>query len=373
MEHARLSASGAKKWLNCPLSVTLEEQIPEESSIYAEEGTKAHELAESMVKKALNIEDIIEDIYVEPEDKEQAKYIEKYCDYVVERYNSYPNAIIEIEKRVDFSPWVPDGFGTSDTIILAGDTIEIIDLKYGKGVKVHAENNPQLMLYALGALNDYGFAVNPEKVIMSIVQPRLDHISSSEISIKELLDFGKEVKPKALKAHKGEGECVPGEHCNTGFCRAKPICRAYANSQLEIAKLEDKAPHTLSSEEIAEILDKVDLLSAWCKSVKEHALKEALKGTNYKGYKLVEGRSLRCYGVEEKEIIDVLKDNGYVDEEIYDKELKSISKLEKALGKSKVKQLIGEYIVKPPGKPTLVADTDERPAIGSALNDFKDI
>ena len=273
MKHAKLSASGSKKWLNCPLSVKLESKIPNESSTYAEEGTKAHELSELKLRRKLNL--IGNKVYADELSKlsfddEMDKYTDYYCDAVLGIVYKYDlnYSMVKLEERVDFSPWVIEGFGTSDVIVISNNVLEIIDLKYGKGVLVSAENNPQLMLYALGVLNDYGYLYNIEKVIMTIVQPRLDNISSFSISIPELLEWGKDVRVRASKAYNGEGECIVGKHCDEGFCRAKPICKAYADERLKLAKFEFKHPQELSNDDIADILEKVDGLVKWGKLLK---------------------------------------------------------------------------------------------------------
>ena len=280
MLHARLSASGAKKWLACPLSVKLEEQIPEEKSIYAEEGTLAHALAEARLKFALGyikdkqMDELIDKNIPKSEiNVEMWDHIADYIDEVLTILSKYNHGqlTVELEQRVDFSEWVPEGFGTSDVIAIADDTVEIIDLKYGKGVKVSADNNPQLMLYALGALHEYSWLCDFKKVALNIIQPRLKNVSRFEMSVEELLAWGEEIKPKALQAYNGEGECVVGKHCDEGFCRAKPICRAYAEERLKIARFEFKDPNELDNDDIAEILGNVDELVKWSKAVKDYA------------------------------------------------------------------------------------------------------
>ena len=377
MKHAKLSASGAKKWLNCPLSVMLESKMPKTESVYAEEGTKAHALSELKLKRNLNL--ISKDTYDSELNKldvcpEMDRYTDYYCDAVLEIVHKYDRnySMVKLEERVDFSPWVIKGFGTSDVIVISDNIIEIIDLKYGKGVLVSAENNPQLMLYALGVLNDYGYLYNIEKVIMTIVQPRLDNISSFSISIPELLEWGQDVKVKAIKAYNGEGECVVGNHCDECFCRARAICKAYADEKLEIAKYEFKGPEELDVNDLSDILSKIDKLVAWGNIVKKYALNQALDGVTINGYKLVEGRSNRAYGVDESRIASILISNGYDEHEIYEKSIKSVSSMEKWLGKSKFKSILGDLVIKPPGKPTLVPVDDPRQEFNSAINDFKE-
>lgn len=378
MKHAKLSASGSKKWLNCPLSVKLKSKIPNESSTYAEEGTKAHELSELKLRRKLNL--IGNKVYADELSKlsfddEMDKYTDYYCDAVLGIVYKYDlnYSMVKLEERVDFSPWVIEGFGTSDVIVISNNVLEIIDLKYGKGVLVSAENNPQLMLYALGVLNDYGYLYNIEKVIMTIVQPRLDNISSFSISIPELLEWGKDVRVRASKAYNGEGECVVGNHCDDGFCRARAICKAYADNKLEIAKHEFKDPEELDVNDLSDILSKIDKLVAWGNIVKKYALNQALDGVTINGYKLVEGRSNRAYGVDESKIASILISNGYDEHEIYEKSIKSVSSMEKWLGKNKFKSILGELVIKTPGKPTLVPVDDPRQEFNSAIKDFNNI
>lgn len=378
MKHAKLSASGAKKWLNCPLSVTLESLIEEPESPYAIEGTKAHNVSELKLKRKLNR--ISKEIYDKEilnldVDEEMHHYTDDYCDNVLEIVYKYDlnYSLIKLEGRVDFSPWVPEGFGTSDVIIISGSTMNIIDLKYGKGVQVNAENNPQLMLYALGALNDYGFLCSIDNVIITIIQPRLDHISSFEMSAKELLSWGDSIKPKAFNAFNGVGECVVGSHCTEGFCKARPICRAYAKQKLNLKNYGNKEPEQLTNQETVEILNLSKGLVEWCNSVREYAIKQALKGEEYEGYKLVEGRSTRAFNIDEDKVIDVLKTAGFTQEELCKTTLKSLTTLEKQLGKKEFEKHLGEFISKKQGAPTLSPVTDQRPIYNSAEEDFKDV
>src|SRR5690606_33442378 len=276
-KHAILSASGAHRWLNCPLSARLEEHFPDEPSTYAEEVTKAHKLAEGILLDKID----------EPAPDEMFEHVSRYVEVVLEKLT--PGADLYVEQRLDFSPWVPEGFGTGDAVIVSDEAIEIVDLKYGKGVKVDAEENPQLRLYALGAYNQFGMIYNFDRVRMTIVQPRLDHVSTEKLSLKELLQWGEEIKPIAQKAFKGEGEFNPGPHCR--FCRARRSCRARAEAILQMARYEFRKPELLSDEEVAEILAQAEELAAWAKDVKDFALSHAyLHGVKIPGFKVVEGR-----------------------------------------------------------------------------------
>lgn len=382
--HAKLSASGAKKWLNCPASVTLESKFPDTSSTYAVEGTIAHALGEAKLRLATGqITRVQYHKTIEPlettEDMEE--YTDEYRDFVLERYNDlkgrYDETALLLEQRLNYDDWVPGGFGTGDAVIIGGNTIEIIDLKYGKGVEVSAQGNPQLRLYALGAVSEYGFLFDIDTVRMTIFQPRLDNIDVEELTYDELINWGKEVIPKAEQADKGSDECHAGSHCDDGFCKARPICRAYAEERCKLVAMDFKPPLELSVDEIAEIIDQSEHLATWAKLVKDFALDQAVnKGVCYPGFKVVEGRSNRKYAVSDKEIADKLIQNGCCESDIYKKEILSISKMEALLGKKKFNEFLGKLVIKPQGKPTLVPTEDSRPEINTAekaAEDFKDI
>src|SRR5690606_2558332 len=354
-KHAILSASGAHRWLNCPLSARLEEHFPDEPSTYAEEVTKAHKLAEGILLDKID----------EPAPDEMFEHVSRYVEVVLEKLT--PGADLYVEQRLDFSPWVPEGFGTGDAVIVSDDVLEIIDLKYGKGVQVDAEGNPQLRLYALGAYNQFGMIYNFDRVRMTIVQPRLDHVSTEKLSLKELLQWGEEIKPIAQKAFKGEGEFNPGPHCR--FCRARRSCRARAEANLQMARFEFRKPELLSVEEVAEILAQAEELAAWAKDVKDFALSQAyLHGVKIPGFKVVEGRSTRKI-TDDAELAKRLEAEGY---DPYKKVMKTLTELEKTVGKKRFAELADGLIVKPPGKPTLVEETDKRPEISRAAMEFKD-
>ena len=378
MLHAKLSASGAKKWINCPLSVLLESKMPNEETSYAKEGTKAHELSELKLKRELNLigkESYDIEISKFDYDDEMDKYTDYYCDAVLEIVHKYDRnySMVKLEERVDFSPWVPEGFGTSDVIVLSDKVLEIIDLKYGKGVKVYADNNPQLMLYALGVLNDYNYICDIEEINLTIVQPRLDNISSFKINVYDLLEWGEDIKVKALKAYNADGDCVVGKHCDDGFCKARPICKAYADERLKIAKYDFRDPAELSADDIADILGSVDELVRWSKTIKDYALSKALAGEEYKGFKIVEGRSNRAFNIDDLEVIKLLTKEGYRESDVCETTLKSLSSIEKMIGKKDFKDILGNHVIKPMGKPTLVPIDDVRPVYNSAINDFNNI
>lgn len=379
MAHAILSASGASRWMACTPSARLEQQFENKTSEYAAEGTLAHELGELKLKKVLEglssrsfnskLKKIQENkLYT----ADMPDYVDVYVDTCLERYSEAraktPDALFKIEQRLDFSKWVPEGFGTGDFVIIADGTMEVCDLKYGKGVPVSADNNKQMMLYALGAISEFGFLYDIEKVRMTIIQPRLDNISTFEVTVEELLKWAEEfVRPRAELAIKGEGEFFSGDHCR--FCRAKAVCRARADKNLELAKYDFQEPPTMDNNDIAYVLSKVDELVSWASDVKEYALEEALKGEEFDGFKVVEGRSNRRWSSED-DVAKVLIAEGFQESMIYTRKLDGISKIESAIGKKEVKRLLGEFIIKPVGKPTLVPITDKREPYNPAKADF---
>ena len=358
-KHAILSASGAYRWLNCPPSARLEAELPDEVSEYAAEGTTAHKMAEEWLR------DWIDNGYLLEHEGEMADYVQRYIDIVLEKIK--PDSEVFLEQRLDFSPWVPEGFGTGDAVIITDDVLEIVDLKYGKGVPVSAENNPQLRLYALGAVNEFSVLFDFERIRTTIVQPRLDSVTSEELTLDELLEWGEQIKPIAQQAYEGKGEFKAGDHCR--FCKARRTCRARAEANLELARYEFRQPELLTVEEVAEILAKAEELAAWAKDVKEYALTQAYRhGVKFPGWKVVEGRSTRKI-TDEAELAKRLAAEGY---DPFKQVLKTITELEKTVGKKKFAELSAGLVEKPPGKPTLVPESDERPEISSAALDFKE-
>ena len=379
MAHALLSASGAKRWMACPPSARLEAELPESSSKFAQEGSLAHELAEVYLAKALGMIDKFEFnkrlkwIY---EDElyslDMDDYVGVYVDEVIRRLNEAranhsEDAEIFIEQRIDFSRWVPEGFGTGDAVIVAGGIIEVVDLKYGKGVPVDAEDNPQMRLYGLGAYEAYDALYDIQTVRTTIVQPRLDSISTEELSAEELLRWAnEEVKPKADLAFKGEGDFCSGDHCK--FCKLKATCRARAEANLALEKYSRRSGSELAPEEIGEILFRADELQKWAKDLQEYALIQAEKhGVRFPGWKLVAGRSNRSY--TDKDAVAAVLLAHFDEDTIYEKSLLGITALEKAIGKTKVKELLEDaeekLIIKPVGKPTLAPESDKRPELNS--------
>ena len=372
-EHALLSASSSHRWIACPPSARLEENFENKDSIFAAEGTVAHALAEYKLKKYLGIKS--QKPKSEFDEKELEYYTDIYFDYgcelIAEAKARSKDPIILVEKKLDFSNCVPKGFGTGDLVIVADKILDIMDLKYGKGVEVSAVNNPQMMLYAIGALNLFDSLYDIEKVRMTICQPRLDNISTFEITVDDLIKWAEDVvKPKADLAIKGEGEFCAGEHCR--FCRAKFNCRARAEENMKMAQYDFRKGPLLTDDEITEILSGIDELQKWANDIQAYALDKAVnENKKWDGFKLVEGRSSRKYSDEEA-VSKTLIDAGFEEEDIYSKNLLGITAMEKAMGKKKFKELLKDLVYKTQGKLTLVAQSDKRPEIKSTAEvDFK--
>lgn len=363
-QHAVLSASSSHRWLICPPSARYEQEFPSEISPYAEEGTRAHALAEGWLRHLLYEMDPPPNEDDAPDEMRDA--VQEYVNTVIagaaRRKDCY------IEQRISLGPWVPEGFGTSDAIAVAGNELRVYDLKYGKGVPVSAEGNPQARLYALGALHTIGWLYEIDRVRTTIVQPRLDSVSSEELSVADLLAWGETVKTVARAAFEGEGEFAPGEHCR--FCRARQVCRARAEQNLGLAKWEFRRPPNVTTEEIAQILMDSQELEHWLGGLRDYALATALQGTVYPGWKVVEGRANRRY-TDESDVLGKLLDREDVDA-LAPRQLIGIPAMEKALGKEVFAQLVKPHVVKPIGKPTLVPESDKREPINPAALDFKE-
>ena len=372
-DHALLSASSAHRWLACPPSAVVAEAYPEQDTDYTREGTVAHEIAEIYASDdVIDIEATTEDIAKEIT-KEMIECAEAYRDYIQELKKS-DDAIVLLEQRVDFSPWVPEGFGTCDCIMIQGDTLTIIDYKYGQGVAVSATDNPQMKLYALGALNDYGIALDVSKVEMHIFQPRLNNISTDSLTAQELTEWAeKTVKPTAEKAFKGKGTYSAGEHCR--FCPHAGRCRSLAKICTEYVEAHDLrvAVPVLAPHEIAEALRMEPLIQLWLKRIKSQALTTMLDGGEVPGWKVVEGKLGNRKWKDELEVAKALEAAGYSREEITETKILSPSQMDKAIGKKKAAELLEQLIDRAPGAPTLAPETDKRPAydrLAEAQNDF---
>lgn len=367
--HAVLSASASKRWLNCPPSAKLNAEIPDITTEYAKEGTDAHELAEYKVNQLLGIKADNPTENLDYYNQEMEDCTDSYAQYIAEQMSQYSSPVVMVEQRLDFSRYVPGGFGTGDCIIVADDTLTVVDFKYGKGVAVEAEHNPQMMLYALGALEMFSILYDIIEIQMVIFQPRIENISEFSMPVSDLMNWAEnELKPKAELAAKGEGEFCAGEHCR--FCKVKNTCRKRAEYNLAIAKYDFAPPDMLEDSEIEMILERADALTAWAADVKEYALSEALKGRKWNGYKVVEGRSNRKY-TDEKAVVSAVKAAGK--DPYSEPKILGITEMTKMLGgKKKFDELLSKYVCKPQGKPTLVPESDKRKEWSSAENDFQE-
>lgn len=374
--HAKLSASGASRWATCPGSVQMEEGIPDKESVYAQEGTLAHEMSELKLKHYLDpkgfgkrklnaaIKKLKEN---ELYQAEMESYTDNYVDFIKEKALSFSsNPYIEIEKRVDFSRWVDGGFGTCDCVLIHGSTLSIIDLKYGKGVPVSAEQNEQLILYALGAYDAFNLIYNLDKIELNIVQPRINNFSTWEISLTELLLWGDYFKVQAEKALGGNGELVPSaKACK--FCKARDICTARAKNNLSLESEIKLKPNEIPKDKLYEYISRGEDIAKWVADLKAYALDMCLKGEDVKGLKAVAGRTSRSW-TNQDEAINKLIEGGIDEAIIYDKVPLTLAKLEKALGKQQFTTLVGDLVVTSEGKPTLVFENDKRPAITNTVN-----
>lgn len=370
-KHAFLSASASHRWLNCPPSAKLCEGIKDRASPYAQEGTDCHELCAYLVEKALSIDTKDPTEGLSFYNAEMQNCADEYCNFVLEQienakaYCTDPKVMIE--QRLDFSRWVENGFGTGDCVIVADEVLQIIDYKHGLGVLVSAQDNSQMMCYALGALELFDGIYDISTVQMTIFQPRRDNISSYSIQKEELLKWAEdELAPTAKLAYEGGGEFKAGDHCT--FCKVKATCRKRAEHNLELAKYDFEMPALLDELEIAAILPKIDDLISWGNDIKDYALQMAQSGTHYDGWKLVEGRSNRKY-TDDAAVVATVKEAGY---DPYEQKLLGVTAMSSLLGKKKFEELLSGLIHKPPGKPALVPESDKRPAMNTAANDFKD-
>jgi hypothetical protein len=376
-DHALLSASGASRWLKCPPSARMEDDLPDTTSEFAREGTVAHEVCEILLRKHLGLiakATATKNINKLKKDKlfsaEMIDHANDYIDYITEKVKS-DDAVVLVEEQLDFSQYVPEGFGTGDCIIIQDGVLSIIDFKYGKGVSVSAEDNPQMMLYALGAVEMFGFIYEFDKVEMCIFQPRINNISESFETVEELIKWGElTVVPTAELAFEGAGEFIAGDHCR--FCKLRNKCKYLADYCLETVKDEfedidgrlDKS--LLAPEDIAMIIGRMKTVQNWLKDVESYAINGILEGTlDVPGYKVVEGRSNRTYKDQDKVAV-VLTANGYPESVLFEKKLLTITAMEKAVGKKNFNTLLADLIEKPKGKPTIVPLSDKRSAYTAA-------
>lgn len=385
--HALLSASAAHRWLNCPPSAKICAELPDIESEYAKEGSLAHEMCEIKLnafitptpKGALTrkLNKLKKDELYKPE---MDGYTDDYVDYIKKIALSFPTkAHISSERKVDYSNYAPCGFGTADCVILHGNNLYIIDFKYGKGVPVSAENNPQMKLYALGAVREFSLIYPISNVHLSIIQPRIGNISEWELSTSDLLSWGEQIKPVAKLAYIGEGDFKSGDHCR--FCKIKQTCRERANENLKLAQYEFAKPidvakpdePTLSDNEVGEILKLAGNLKKWVEDIESYALAAILNGKEITGWKAVEGRTTRSFTDIDK-VFETLEKNGYPREAFYERKQLPFTKIESIVGKKDFEKLLDHLITRTKGKPTLVPESDKRPPYvqgTSANEDFK--
>jgi hypothetical protein len=388
LAHAKLSASGSEKWMTCTPSARVEEQFIDESSEFAREGTFAHAVFEQSLLNYLDrpVDPLPQDL-IHFDSPALRDYVKQSVDYAIERIEAArercKDPVIYVERRLNFSAWVPEGFGTGDLVIITDGLVEVLDLKYGKGILVEAQDNSQMRLYGLGAYAELADLYDITDVRMTILQPRLNNYGSEELPVKELLAWAdKFVVPAAALAWEGKGEFVAGDHCTSCFCKARYTCPARASQALEVAKFEFgsdlehdliPAPESLTVERIAELLPKADMVISWFTDLKAYALKQAVDHNNVvPGYKLVAGRSNRRYENQDA-VAEKLLAAGFPEAVIYERSLLGITAMETAIGKKEFAKVLGDLIVKPEGKPTLVPVSDKRPelnSVASAIGDF---
>lgn len=379
-KHALLSPSAAHRWMNCTAAPLLERDVEDKGSTFAEEGTLAHAYCAKKLKEFLGLAVDEEKAEIAQLDEqyhsgEMDEYTDTYKTIVLEKFNAArtktKDAQLLVEVKLDFSHYVPDAFGTSDAIIIADGVMEVIDFKYGKGVKVSAVENPQMMIYALGAWDLFNFEYDIRKVRMTIVQPRIDNLSEFELDAANLINWAvDELQPKANEAYAG-GKQKPGNWCQ--FCKVKASCKALSSMCIE-AQQASPDPRKISKEVMeSTILPLLSTFKTWLTGVEEYSLEQALNGVQYQGFKIVEGRSIRKI-TNPTAVMELLGEEGFAKESyIKPTELRSITDLEKLIGKKRFGAICSEYINKPQGKPTLVPESDKRPAFNQAADDFKDI
>ena len=367
--HSLLSASSSHRWLHCPPSARLCEGYDDKGSNFAAEGTDAHALCEYKLRAALGMEakDPTEDLsWYDAEMEESANgYAAFVMELVEEAKKNCSDPVVLIEQRLDYSRYVAEGFGTGDCVIIADGTLHIVDFKYGRGILVEAKDNPQMMLYALGALELFDCLYDIDTVSMTIFQPRRGNVSTYTLPKADLYEWADTVlAPTAELAWSGEGEYHCGEWCQ--FCRAKADCRERANANMELAKYEFKQPPLLTDEEVEDILGRIDELIAWASDIRDYALQAAISGKHWTGYKLVEGRSNRKY-TDERAVVAAVRAAGY---EPYEHKVLGVTAMTTMLGKKQFNDILGGFVTKPQGKPTLVPDSDKRPAMTNIISEF---
>lgn len=378
--HAVLSPSAAHRWMNCTAAPRLEEKVEDKGSAYAEEGTLAHAFCAKHLKEFLGVptkdeEAEIAQLSEKYHTGEMDEYTDTYKVIVLEKFNAArsktPDAQLLVEVRLNFTKYIPDGFGTADAVIIADGCLEIIDFKYGKGVKVSAYENPQMKIYALGAYEAFSFEYNINRVRMTIVQPRIDNLSEFEITAEDLQAWAvNDLQPKANEAYAG-GQQKPGEWCQ--FCKVKACCKALATTCVNTQQA-NADPRLIGKEDMERtILPLLSTFKTWLTGVEEYSLQQALAGVQYNGFKIVEGRSIRKI-TDPSAVMELLGKEGFAEDSyLKPTELRSITDLEKLIGKKRFGTLCADYIDKPQGKPTLVPESDKRPAFNAAADDFKGV
>lgn len=385
-KHSTFSASSAERWIHCPGSIHMASLFPPTTSPAAEEGTLAHELAALMIEGARRdaleaIEAKVNRFYEAHPDLRDSfaamlRTLEPYIDYVTAAYVNAlavdPAAVLLTEQRVDFSDTVPGGFGTSDVVIIGGGRVTVIDLKYGKGVPVSAKDNPQIRLYAIGAINAFDLVYDFDRVKMVIYQPRLDSVTEEELSVDALRAWADTtVKPAAEAAASDDPPYCPGEWCASHFCPGAGVCRARAEYVLALERHAGKDPALLSDEELSDALTRADVLQKWAKALNSYAMGEIQTGHAIPGWKIVEGRSNRIFADEDKVVAAAVR-AGFDKALLFKSSLIGITDMEKLMGKKQFKEVLGALVVKPAGAPKLAPESDERPAFNSAKADFDD-
>ena len=383
--HAILSASSAKRWMSCPPSARLEEKLRERfgdrSSPFAEEGTRAHALAELKLRREIGE---INDFSFKAQrdamtgvDNEMEWATDFYVDTVMQKFyearRSCPDAQLYIEQRLDFSQWVPKGFGTGDAVIVSDTILDVADLKYGKGVPVDAVGNPQARCYGLGALARFGDLYGFPKVRNAIIQPRLDSVTEEALTREELIRWAEEeLTPKAELAWEGKGDYCPGDHCR--FCAARALCYHRAAKAMTVFQSGMQAPGIIPDEEIPKILECADVAESWIKDIREYALSQALKGQNWAGFKLVSGRKPPRKWTDPDAVVDQMSRAGLTEDQMYKpRQLISVSEAEKLLKKQGFRAILGSFTTQPEGAPTLVPESDKRHALNSSEAAFSDL
>ena len=370
-KHAILSPSASHIWLRCTRAPRMCEDLPDQQTDYARQGTQAHSLCQYKLEKALGyyVRDPRAELALLDEEMESCSddYVQFVMQLLSEMRQTCSDPVILIEQRLDFSEWVPEGFGYGDCILVADGTVHVIDFKYGEGVLVDARDNSQMMCYALGAINLLDNLYDISSVSMTIFQPRRENVSTWTQDKFELLGWADTVlKPAADLAYKGEGTFCAGEHCR--FCRARATCRARAEYNLELARYDFAMPDTLEDDEISAILSKIDSLTSWAADIREYALSQALSGKHFEGFKVVNGRSVRRY-TSETDVAKAVTDAGF---DPYERSILGITAMTKLLGKRRFKEILGQLVTKAPGKRTLVPESDKRQAASSAKDDFSE-